>query len=58
MLIFRWLATLLVLSSALAFIFYLGTGRPHYKKLGFLILKWTVVAALTFFVVLFVGRIA
>lgn len=58
MLIFRWLATLLLLSSALSFIFYLGTGRPHYKKLGLLILKWTVVAALAFFAVLFVGRIA
>ena len=58
MLIFRWLATLLILASALSFVFYLGTGKPHYKKLGFLILKWTVIAALAFFAVLFVGRIA
>ena len=43
MLIFRWLATLLILASALSFVFYLGTGKPHYKQLGFLILKWTVI---------------
>ena len=58
MLIFRWLATLLILASALSFVFYLGTGKPHYKQLGFLLLKWTVIAALAFFAVLFVGRIA
>jgi hypothetical protein len=58
MLIFRWLATLLVLASALSFAFYLGTGRPHYKRLGILILKWTLIAALAFFAVMFAGRIA
>lgn len=58
MLIFRWLATLLVLASALSFVFYLGTGRPHYKRLGILLLKWTMIAALAFFAVLFAGRIA
>jgi hypothetical protein len=55
MLIFRWLATLL--ASAVSFAFYLGTGRPHYKRWGFIILKWTVIAGVTFFAVLFFGRI-
>lgn len=57
MLIFRWLATLLILASALSFVFYLGTGKKQYKAFGILIFKWTVIAALAFFAVLFVGRI-
>ena len=57
MLIFRWIASLLILASALCFVFYLGTGKPQYKRLGFLLFKWTVIAALAFFAVMFVGRI-
>ena len=56
MLIFRWLATLLILASALSFAFYLGTGKTHYKRLGFLLFKWRVIAGLAFFAVMFVGR--
>ena len=57
MLIFRWLATLLILASALSFAFYMGTGKVHYKRLSFLLFKWTVIAGLAFFAVMFVGRI-
>lgn len=57
MLIFRWLATLLLLASAVSFVFYLGTGRPHYKRWGFIIFKWTVIAGVAFFAVLLFGRI-
>ena len=57
MLIFRWLATLLILASALSFAFYFGTGQQSYKRLGFLLFKWTVIAGLAFFAVMFVGRI-
>lgn len=57
MLIFRWLATLLILASALSFAFYLGTGQQSYKHLGFLLFKWTVIAGLAFFAVMFVGRV-
>lgn len=57
MLIFRWLTTVLLLASAISFAFYLGTGRPHYKRWGFIIFKWTVIAGVTFFAVLFFGRI-
>ena len=48
MLIFRWLATLLILASALSFAFYLGTGKAQYKRFGFLLFKWTVIAGLAF----------
>jgi hypothetical protein len=57
MLIFRWLATLLLLASAVSFAFYLGTGRPHYKRWGFIILKWTLLAAFGFFAVLIAERV-
>ena len=58
MLIFRWLAMLLLLAAAMSFAFYAGTGQVRYRRFGLLILKWTVVAALFFFAVLFIGRLA
>jgi hypothetical protein len=58
MLIFRWLAMLLLLAAAVSFAFYAGTGQIRYRRFGLLILKWTVVAALFFFAVLFIGRLA
>ena len=57
MLIFRWLAMLLLLAAAVSFAFYAGTGQPRYKRLGLIILKWTVIAGLAFFAVMFVGRV-
>lgn len=58
MLIFRWLATLLLLMAAVSFAFYAGTGQAHYKRFGLVILKWTVIAAVFFFAVIFIGRLA
>lgn len=58
MLIFRALVFFLLASSALCFAFYLGTGKPGYKRWGWVVLKWTVVAALAFFAVVLLGRIA
>ena len=58
MLIFRWIATLLLLMAAVSFAFYAGTGQARYKRLGLIILKWTLIAAFVFFAVLIAGRIA
>jgi hypothetical protein len=58
MLIFRWLALLLLLTAAVSFAFYAGTGQAKYKRFGLVILKWTVIAAVVFFAVLFVDRFA
>ncbi|QKV51833.1 hypothetical protein [Comamonas antarctica] len=58
MLIFRALVGFLLVASLLCFAFYLGTGQPGYKRWGLLILKWMVIAALAFFAVLLLGRIA
>ena len=48
---------LLVLMSAISFVFYLGTGRKHYRQWSLLLIKWTVIAGLAFFAVMFVGRV-
>lgn len=57
MLIFRWLVLFLLLGAALSLVFYLGTGRARYKRWTLLILKWSVIAGITFFAVLMLGRI-
>lgn len=58
MLIFRWLAMLLLLTSAVAFAFYAGTGQARYKRFGFIVLKWTLIAGVFFFAVILIGRLA
>ena len=57
MLVFRWIFMLLVLMAAISFVFYLGTGNKRYQRFAVLLVKWTVIAGLAFFAVLFVGRI-
>lgn len=57
MLIFRWIVTLLLLTSGVSFLFYVGTGQVRYRRFGLLVLKWTVIAALFFFAVLILERI-
>jgi len=58
MLLFRWVVMLLLLAAGVCFAFYAGTGNPRYKRLGVVIFKWTALAALGFFLVLFAERLA
>ena len=58
MLLFRWLFLLLLLASGVCFAFYATTGQARYKRAGLIVLKWTVLAALGFFAVLIVERLA
>jgi len=58
MLLFRWLILLLLLGSAVSFLFYATTGEPRYKRWGLLVLKWVVFAGLGFFGVLVLERVA
>jgi hypothetical protein len=58
MLLFRWLILLLLLAAGVSFAIYVGTGQPRYRRTGWLILKWTLIAAFGFFAVLFMERIA
>jgi hypothetical protein len=58
MLLFRWAMLLLLLGAAVCFAFYAGTGQSRYRRWGLITLKWTLIAALFFFAVLIVTRIA
>ena len=58
MLLFRALVMLLLLVAGVCFAFYAATGNPRYKRLGWVVLKWTLLAAAGFFALLFAERIA
>lgn len=58
MLLFRWAIMLLLLTAAVCFAFYAGTGQPRFKRFGWLTLKWTLIAAFCFFAVLILERLA
>jgi hypothetical protein len=58
MLIFRLVFGLLLVSGLLCFAAYIGTGNAVWRRRGIVIVKWTVVAALGFFAVLILERLA
>ena len=57
MLLFRWIIVFFLLVAGVCFAFYASTGQPHYKRLGWMVLKWTLLAALGFFAVLIAERV-
>ena len=58
MLLFRLVFGLLLLAGVLSFAMYVGTGQVVWRQRGLLIVKWTVLAALGFFAVLILERLA
>ena len=58
MLIFRWLFLLLLGAGAVSLAMYVGTGQQRFRAIGIRLVKWTVVAALAFFAVLILERLA
>ena len=58
MLLFRWAMMLLLIAAGGSFAFYVGTGKARFKRFGLLVLKWTILAALGFFGVLILERLA
>jgi len=58
MVYFRAAMFLLLGGSALCFVCFLATGRPHFKRWGVASFKWTVIAGLAFFAVLIVEELA
>ena len=58
MLLFRWAMMLLLIAAGVSFAFYVGTGQARVKRFGLLVLKWTILAALGFFGVLILERLA
>lgn len=58
MLVFRLVFGLLLLAGLLCFAMYIATNQPVWRQRGLLIVKWTVLAALGFFAVLILERLA
>ncbi len=58
MLVFRLVFGLLLVAGLLCFAAYIGTGNAVWRRRGIVIVKWTVVAALGFFAVLILERLA
>ena len=58
MLIFRWVVLLLLVAGLVCLAMFVGTGQTRYRVLGVRIVKWTVIAALGFFAVLILERLA
>jgi hypothetical protein len=58
MLIFRWIVLLLLVAGVLCFAMYIGTNQLVWRRRGLVIIKWTVLAALGFFAVLILERLA
>ena len=58
MLIFRLVFGLLLLAGILCFGMYIATNRVVWRQRGLVIVKWTVLAALGFFAVLILERLA
>jgi hypothetical protein len=58
MLLFRLIFGLLLVAGVLCFAVYIATGAQVWRQRGLVILKWTVVAALGFFAVLILERLA
>lgn len=58
MLLFRWAILLFLLASGVSFAFYAGTGQTKYRRFGWVVLKWTMLAAFGFFAVLIAERVA
>ncbi|GAC1608860.1 MAG: hypothetical protein NVS3B2_18490 [Ramlibacter sp.] len=58
MLLFRWALLLLLLAAGVSFAFYAGTGQPRYRRFGWTVLRWTLLAAFGFFAVLIAERVA
>ena len=58
MLLFRWTVLLALLTALVCFIFYVGTGQPRFKRYGWVVLKWALLAAFAVFGVLILERLA
>ena len=58
MLIARLVVGLLLFSAVVCFALSIATGQVRWRRMGLVIIKWTVVAGLAFFAVLILERLA
>lgn len=57
MLLFRWTVLLMLLVALVCFGYYAGTGDPRFKRFGWTMLKWALIAGFGFFAVLIMERV-
>ena len=58
MVFFRLVFGLLLVASLLCFAMYIGTSQVIWRRRGVVVLKWTLIAALGFFAVLILEKLA
>lgn len=58
MLIARLLVGLLLFSAVICFAWSIATGEKRWRRLGVVIVKWTLIAGLIFFGALILERLA
>ena len=58
MMLFRLVFGGLLVAGLLCFAMYVGTGQAVWRRRGIVIVKWTLIAALGFFAVLNLERLA
>ncbi len=57
MLALRWLILVPLIVSVVCFMLFAVTGQAKFKRIGLLVLKWTLAAAFVFFAVLIFDRL-
>jgi hypothetical protein len=57
MLLFRWVVLMMLIAAGVSFAFYVATGQPRWRTLGWIVLKWALLAAAGFFAVLIAERV-
>ncbi|HEY1132718.1 MAG TPA: hypothetical protein VGF12_25135 [Roseateles sp.] len=58
MLIARLVIGLLLFSAVVCFALSIATGQVRWRRMGIVIMKWTLIAGLAFFAVLILERLA
>ncbi len=58
MFLLRLVFGLLLVAALVCFAMYIATGSAHWRWRGTVVIKWTILAALGFFAVLILERLA
>ena len=53
----RWLILVPLIASVVCFMLFAVTGQAKFKRMGLVVLKWTLAAAFVFFGVLIFDRV-
>lgn len=57
MLVFRWILLVPLIAAVVCFLLFAVTGQARFKRVGLVLLKWTLAAAFVFFAVLIFDRL-